>query len=129
ERTLHVQLDPRVDVSDADLVMQRELSKVCYDSYHQLQDIVEAIDSRSNATDELNKLRGRGAVGDPDIMYGSIRQTPIEEETVVGLQHKFLFVLKLFQSADGKISTQAIEGLELLKASLEGVKARWEKFN
>ena len=61
-------------------------------------------------------------------MYGSIRQTAIEDETIVGLQYKFLFMLKLLQSADGKVSTQAIEGVDVLKASLEGLKMRWEKF-
>ena len=127
EKTLTVRLDPRVNVSNEDLLNQSELSKLCYDSYHELQDIVEAIDSKPELTDQLRQLRGRGAAGEPDLLYGSIRQTPIEEETVVGLQQKFLFMLKLLQSADSKISTQAIEGIELLKTSLEGVKARWDK--
>ena len=127
ENTLNVQLDPRVKVSDEDLMEQSELSQICYDSYHQLQDIVEAIDSRPKVTDPLQKLRGSGAAGEPDILYGSIRHTPIEEETLIGLQRKFLFMLKLLQAADAKVSTQAIEGVKQLKASLEGVQARWDK--
>ena len=45
----------------------------------------------------------------------------------MGLQRKFLFMLKLFQSADAEISTQAVEGVDLLTASLEGMLDRWEK--
>ena len=128
EKTLKVEIDPRVTISNADLVMQSELSHVCYDAYHQLQDIVEVIDAKSNASEQALQFRGSGAAGEPDLLYGSIRKTPIEDETLIGLQRKFLFMLKLLQSADGKVSTQAVEGLELLKASLEGMKERWDGF-
>ena len=65
--------------------------QVCYDAYHQLQEILEKIDSRSKESKKLAKFRGNGLAGVQDIMYGNIRQTPIEDETVVGLQKKFLF--------------------------------------
>ncbi|MEL7121576.1 MAG: glycoside hydrolase [Bacteroidota bacterium] len=121
EKTLKVEMDPRVNVSNDDLAMQSTLSKICYDSYHELQDILETIDANSNSSQQARELRGNGKAGEPDILYGSIRQTPIEKETVVGLQQKFLYMLKLFQTADAKVSTQAIEGVELLKISLEGM--------
>ena len=127
ENRVTVKMDPRVKVSAKEITKQSELSKVCYDAYHQLQDVLEDIDSRSKTSKKLLAFRGNGIAGEPDIMYGSIRQSPIEDETVVGLQHKFLFMLKLFQSADAKISTQAVEGVDVLKASLEGMMARWEK--
>jgi photosystem II stability/assembly factor-like uncharacterized protein len=127
EKTLRVRMDPRVTISEEDLLEQSELSKICYDSYNQLQGIREAIDSRSRLSDELLQLRGRGAAGDPDIMYGSIRQSAVEDETVVGLQHKFLFMLKMLQAADHKIPTQTIEGTDILMTSLAGINARWDQ--
>ncbi len=127
EKALTVQLDPRVKTPMEEIVKQSELSKECYDAYHQLQEIREEIDSRSEVSETLLEFRGNGAAGDPDIMYGSIRQSPTEVETIVGLQYKFLFMLKLFQSSDAKVSTQAVEGVEVLKTSLEGMMDRWEK--
>ena len=99
----------------------------CYTAYHELQEIVEAIDDTSSASAQMQNFRGSGQVGEPDFMYGSIRHTPVEEETLVGLQHKFLFMLKLIQSADDKVSTQAVAGVEQLNTSFAGMKARWEK--
>ena len=127
DKTLYVRMDPRVKISEEDLMEQSELSKVCYDSYNQLQDIREAIDSRTKVKDKLLQLRGTGAAGDPDIMYGSIRQGVVEDETVVGLQHKFLFMLKMLQAADHKIPTQTVEGIDILKTSLVGINARYER--
>ncbi len=127
EKGLTVRMDPRVKISRDEIVKQSEFSLVCYNGYHQLQEIKEIIDTRSKASKKLLDFRGSGIAGDPNIMYGSIRQTPVEDETIVGLQHKFLFMLKLLQSADAKISTQAVEGVDTLKASLEGMMERWEK--
>ncbi len=127
EKPLTVAMDPRVSVSEDEIVKQSKLSMVCYDAYHQLQQIREAIDSGSGVSDQLREFRGSGAPGDPDIMYGSIQQSAVEDETVVGLQHKFLFMLKLLQSADAQISTQAIAGVSTLEAALEEMMDRWEK--
>ena len=127
EKTLRVRLDPRVKISNEDLKAQSELSMTCYESYHQLQDIKEAIDAKANISGKLQALRGEGAVGEPDFMYGSIRETPTDQETIVGLQHKFLFLLKLLQSSDGKVSDAAKKGVEQLTVSLAGVKTRWDK--
>lgn len=127
ESKVNVQLDPRVTVSNDDIDKQYNLSKLCYDGYHALQDIREEIDSRAKASKKVIAFRGNGAAGEPDTMYGSIRQSPIEDETVVGLQFKFLFMMKLLQSADAKVSTQAEVGVEILRSTLEGMMARWEK--
>ena len=120
-------MDPRVNISNDEIIKQSKLSHTCYDAYHQLQEIREAIDAKSKVSKKLLEFRGKGIPGEPDIMYGSIQQSSVQEETVVGLQHKFLFMLKLFQSADAKISTQAEDGVETLKTSLEGMMKRWEK--
>ena len=127
EKELTIKMDPRVTTSREQINKQHKLSKICYDAYHQLQDIREVIDSRSKVSKKLQALRGNGSAGEPDIMYGSIRQTPVEEETIVGLQRKFLFMLKLFQSADAEVTTQAEEGVQVLRRSLLGVMERWEK--
>ena len=89
--------------------------------------IKEAIDAKANISGKLQALRGEGAVGEPDFMYGSIRETPTDQETIVGLQHKFLFLLKLLQSSDEKVSDAAKKGVEQLTVSLAGVKTRWDK--
>lgn len=129
EKNVTVKMDPRVKTSSEEIIKQSEMSMVCYDAYHELQKIREVVDSRSKVSKKLLELKGKGKVGDPNTMYGSISQSPIEQETIVGLQHKFLFMLKLLQSSDAKISTQAVEGIDILKASLEGMISRWEKLN
>jgi len=128
EKTLTVYMDPRVKASMTDLKNQSRLSGICYDAYHILQDIIETIDNQDSISDELRQFRGNGAVGEPDILYGSIRETPLAEETLVGLQHKYLFMLKLLQSADGLVTSQAIEGVNRLQTTLAGMKARWANF-
>lgn len=127
EKELTVRMDPRVQLLSSETMKQYRLSMTCYDAYHQLQEILETIDSRSKTSKKLLEFRGDGVAGEPDIMYGSIQQATIADETVVGLQHKFLFMLKLFQSADAKISTQAEDGVKLLEVSLSGLMDRWEK--
>ncbi len=127
EQSLTVHLDPRVEVAEEDLAKQSQLSMVCYRSYHLLQDIKEAIDGRPRVTEDLKAFRGSGAVGEPDIMYGSIRKSTVAEETVVGLQRKFLFMLKLLQAADAKIPSATVAGVDQLKEVLEGVTKRWEQ--
>ncbi len=127
EKTLTIVMDPRVQVSDDNLAQQSELSMTCYEAYHELQVIREAIDATSKPTKAMQALLGNGAAGEPDFMYGSIRQSAVEDETIVGLQHKFLFMLKVLQSSDEPVTDAAIQGVEQLQVSLEGMKARWEK--
>ncbi len=126
ERPLKVIMDPRVESTNADLAAQFSLSKQCYDAYHELQAIHEAIDANTNASSAARALRGNGSVGDPDTMYGSITHTPADRETVVGLQHKFLFMMNLIQANDNKPTSQSIQGVETLKKTLEEIKNRWE---
>ncbi len=126
ERSLTVKMDPRVTISESALQMQTDLSKACYDGYHELQEIVEAIDSQGNPSDAQNALRGNGSVGDPDTMYGSIYQTDPKLETLVGLQEKFLFMMNLIQAADVQPTTQTIESVDVLNQTLANLKERWE---
>jgi hypothetical protein len=71
-------------------------------------------------------LRGAGEPGDPDILYGSIYEAPADEETVVGLQHKLLYILNILQGADARPTPQALEAVAKLQETLAALEERWE---
>jgi hypothetical protein len=136
ERPLEVRLDPRVKISDADLQLQTDNSLACYRAYLEAQDLREAIDQAlgegstpagASLREKATALRGSGAPGDPDILYGSIYETSPEEETVVGLQHKLLFLLKVMQEADARPTSQAMTAVRTLRQTLAALKQRWER--
>jgi hypothetical protein len=72
-------------------------------------------------------FRGEGAPEEPDTLYGSITEVAPEKETVVGLQQKFLYTLKLLQQADARPTTQALEAVEKLQERLRVLTRRWEE--
>jgi len=129
ERPLEVRMDPRVEISGADLQLQTESSMACYRSYLRAQDLrdrfEEAIAS-GGESEELRALRGAGMPGDPDVLYGSIYEVPAHEETVVGLQHKALFLLNLLQGSDARPTPQALEAVEKIQGVLHALERRWE---
>jgi photosystem II stability/assembly factor-like uncharacterized protein len=133
ERPLEVRLDPRVEISEEDLRLQTDASMSCYRTYLQAQELRDKIDE-AIATEAgsgpgnqgLAALRGAGAPGDPDILYGSIYTTPADEETIVGLQHKLLFLLNILQGADARPTPQALEAIEKLQDTLGALESRWE---
>ena len=94
------------------------------------QKLREAIDAAiQGLTDparraELQKLRGAGQPGDQDVQYGSIRVTAPGEETVVGLQEKFLYVLNVLQAADARPTSQAAEAVSGLQRALASLETR-----
>ncbi|MFC3879803.1 WD40/YVTN/BNR-like repeat-containing protein [Algoriphagus namhaensis] len=126
EKPIQIILDPRVEITQEALRLQTELSMQCYKGYHDLEEIKEAIDSNSSAPESQMVLRGTGAVGDPDTMYGSIRHVDPSRETLVGLQEKFLFMLNLLQAADVQPTTQTIDAVSTLEETLDALKIRWE---
>ena len=65
EKTLTIRMDPRVEILEEDLQIQSDLSHVCYDAYHELQEIRDAIDAMDKPSKKLLALRGNGAPGDP----------------------------------------------------------------
>ena len=71
-------------------------------------------------------LRGSGIPGDPDLLYDSISAAKVGEETVAGLQQKFLFMLNLLQGADVRPTSQAQEAIATLQKTLEAVARRWQ---
>jgi hypothetical protein len=130
EQSLVVRMDPRVTISTADLKLQTDYSMICYAAYHELQDIKEVIDEKlknARKKDKLMALRGNGAAGDPDILYGSIYAAPDESESVVRLQYKFLYMLNLLQNSDTRPTNQAISGVGLLQQSQQVILERWNK--
>jgi photosystem II stability/assembly factor-like uncharacterized protein len=135
ERPLEVRLDPRVNVSTADLQLQTENSLTCYNAYLRLQKIRESIDAalQSPATqrdakkrEALQTLRGSGAPGNPDLLYSSITAVSPDKETIVGLQNKFLFMLNVLQSAEVRPTQQAIAGIRALEETTAAAVKRWE---
>lgn len=129
QRPLEVLMDPRVTITDEALQLQTDLSLACYQGYLELQTIVEFIDALSGPTKQQLAFRGNGQVGNPDTMYGSIRQEEVENETLIGLQHKFLFMLNLMQAADVQPTTQTVQGVEQLEIMKEALLKRWGKLN
>ncbi len=127
EKPLTIRMDPRVKMTDQALNRQRDLSMASYNAYHELQDIVEAIDAKEKPSKEMLALRGNGNARDQDAMYGSIRVTPMDQESLVSLQNKFIYMLNVLQAADVMPTTQTQKGVSHLLESVEGIKARWEK--
>ncbi len=131
ERTLEVRLDPRVEISAEDLQLQTDTSMACYRSYLQAQELRET--DRRSPINDVGRQRGNrlhfaesDAPGDPDILYGSIYETSAGEETVVGLQHKLLFLLNVLQGADARPTPQALEAVKKLQDTLGALEKRWE---
>jgi hypothetical protein len=128
ERTLAVRLDPRVEISSEDLKLQTDASMACYKGYLKAQALREAMEETPDygRGDEWKALLGSGTAGDPNILYGSIYETPGDEETIAALQHKFIFLLKLLQEADARPTPQAVKAVEALQESLGALQRRWE---
>ena len=133
ERSLQVLLDPRVSMTDEDLSLHTKHSLLAYRGYLEAQKLRDAIDlalTRQSISEtqraRLRALRGDGEPRDGDIIYGSIYAIPVERETVVDLQHKLLFLLKILQGADARPTAQTITASGELRKTLQGLQARFE---
>jgi hypothetical protein len=134
DRPLDVRLDPRVSIAPADLQLQTDLSMACYRGADRAQEIRAAIDSalRSVGNDgarreALERLRGAGMPGDPDVLYDSITAVAEGDETTVDVQQKFLYLLNLLQAADARPTTQTAEAVRALEKTLDGLSRRWQQ--
>ncbi len=125
ERRIEVRLDPRVEMSAEDARLQTESTFTCYRGYLEAQRIRDTIDKESG--EAWMALRGEGEPGDPDTLYGSIREAAPGKETVVGLQEKFLYMMKLLQQADARPTEQALDAVKKLEASLGSIVRRFEE--
>jgi len=134
EQSITVALDPRVSITDQDIKLQTDYSLSCYRSYHELQDLRDIIETQLNGKKKLKKaqytslrdLIGAGSPELPDILYGSIYEKSADQETIVSLQDKYLYLLALFQSADARPTSQAMESVEKLNAIKKSLATKWE---
>lgn len=110
----------------------------CYKGYYELQYIRDTAsllldldflgDSLKIGQREMYlEFLGNGPPSAPDILYGSIYETPREKETIVGLQRKFLYLMNVIQGADARPSAQAMEGVKRLEQQLQDLLKRWEE--
>jgi hypothetical protein len=125
EKPIEVRMDPRVKIAAEDLRRQTDATLACYRAYLDLQRARDAIDARP-ASDRkaLMVVRGEGEPEDQDVLYGSIRSVPANQETIVGLQEKFLFMIALLQGADARPTPQALAAVAELQKSADSLKSR-----
>jgi hypothetical protein len=128
EAPLPVRLDPRVRVSAEDLALQARYSLQLLKASAAAQALRDSVDQRlATATtaqrDAVRRLRGDGEAANPDTSYGSITAARPEQETIVSLQEKLAYMLKLLQQADARPTAQAIAAVDTLLARLDELKA------
>lgn len=132
ERQITVRLDPRAKISELELQLQSDLTRQCYTDYGLLQEIRNAVDIRLADTkkgkkelERLSRFRGEGKPQGGDILYGSIVQTPLKEETLVSLQEKLLFLMEVLQSADARPAAQTEAAVESLAKQTQAMLQLW----
>ncbi|MEZ4781580.1 MAG: glycoside hydrolase [Flavobacteriaceae bacterium] len=133
EQTIRVKLDPRSEMSDEALNLQTTLSLQSHNNYETLQVIRESIDkiltNEINKQTELQKFRGRGEPNDGDVIYGSIYESDLESETIVGLQSKLLYLMNVLQNADARPTIKTEEAANLLNKRVKEMENIWKSMN
>lgn len=134
EQQLNVRLDPRTTFSDADLKLQTDLSRQCYDNYNELQSFREVVEAKMNnpktkwkkdQQEAFKNLRGNGDPDGGDILYSSISETTLDKETIVSLQDKFLYMITVLQSTDSRPTSQTATAVEKLNARFNDLVLKW----
>ena len=133
EQPLTVVMDPRVESNPADIREQTRYSLACYQAYHELQDLHDSIEDYKKrallSQDQLQKveaLQGGDPVGEQDILYGNIREIPVAQQSIRGLQAQFLFLQNLLQGADVAPTLQSKNAVQRLQNQVLELKERWE---
>ncbi len=130
EKNITVKLDPRSTMSDEALALQTDLSLQTYTDYGTLQDIREAMDkmvvTNGSKREKFSAFRGEGAPEDGDLIYGSIYASALEDETIVGLQSKLLFLLNVLQKTDARPTAKTVEAAALLHQRVGEMTAVWK---
>jgi hypothetical protein len=129
EAPLPVRLDPRVRVTTEDLALQARYSLQLLNASAAAQALRDTVDQRlarapAAQRDAVLRLLGEGEAANPDTSYGSITAVPPERETIVSLQEKLAYMLKLLQQADARPTAQAIGAVDTLLARFDELKAR-----
>ncbi len=135
EQTINVRLDPRSELSDDDLQLQTQLSLQCYKNYEALQDIRELIEAKLSGNtkwkkgeqEKWQKLRGEGLPEMGNVLYGRISAVPLEKESIVSLQDKYLFMLEVLQTADKRPTKATEEAVNKLNSRYNELLTVWDK--
>jgi hypothetical protein len=137
ETVFELKADPRSQASPQDLEMQREYAMRSHSAYLELAEMKSRMDeqlqqsSRGRTQQVLDRgrsLRGQGAPGEVDVLYGRITQAPLERESIVSLQEKFLYMISVIQEADVTPTgpaKEAIAQLEYRKNELLALCKQW----
>lgn len=137
ENKIDVRLDPRVNISASDLQLQTSNSLTCYKTYSQVQNLRDLIDAKladpkmkwpKGKKELVQTFRGNGLPDNPDALYGSIAESTLENETLVSLQDKLLYLLVVLQSADEAPTSQGIEAVNKLNKRTQEMLAKWKTF-
>jgi len=115
------------------LNLQTTLSLQCYNNYETLQVIRESIDKKladkDGSKNELQKFRGSGEPNNGDIIYGSIYDSELKDETIVGLQSKLLYLLTVLQNADEMPTAKTQEAASMLDKRVVEMTQLWDSLN
>ncbi|EAR01373.1 WD40/YVTN/BNR-like repeat-containing protein [Maribacter sp. HTCC2170] len=130
-KEIEVRLDPRSVLSEEDLNLQTELSMNVYNAYKELQSVRDVAKSklesgrlRSKKKSTLIKFIGSGDPENGDPLYGSIDTTELENESLVGLQQKLLYLLVVIQNADTRPTIPTQKAVQQLLRRTEELKIK-----
>lgn len=133
KRPLEVSLDPRVSITPRDLALQTRYSMLAYRGYQRAQVLRERVSALLEKVDDparrkaLEALRGSGEPRVVDLSYGSIYAAPAGGETLVGVQSKLLYLMRLLQAADARPTQTAAAAVEALSGELVSLESRaWQ---
>jgi photosystem II stability/assembly factor-like uncharacterized protein len=129
-KPIRIEMDPRVSSSEEDQKLQYSLSLECYENYQDLHSMKMKIDEILSDTTSTNaaleKFRGQGDPEDGDIMYGSISKSSLDDETLVGLQSKLLYVLQVLQSSDARPTEATRNAVSALSDRFEEMREKFD---
>lgn len=77
--------------------------------------------------ERLQMFRGTGLPQRGDILYGSIKAVALEEESLISLQTKLLFLQEVLQSADARRTKQTIKAVDALSERATEMVGKWEE--
>ena len=133
EKNIDVRLDPRSKLTDADLQLQTKLSMEVYNTYSEIYSLhdgvlakLESRKLRGKKRSTLLKFMGAGNPDNGDPLYGSINETALEAETLVGLQEKLLYLLVVLQNADVKPTEATQNAVKDLLKRKEEMLMKWQ---
>ncbi len=133
EQKIWVQLDPRVTISPAELIEQSELSLQCYNGFNELEILKKSIRLTLNALPTgpkkttLESIIGDGSPNIPDMLYSSITVAHDGNETLTGMQTKYLYLMAVLQSADVAPTKQTKKAIVNLASMMDELKAKISK--